>query len=220
MQIRGVLLDIDGTVVDTRPAYREANAHALGSGLVSVEDAQMTRWMDEWVSLKDIIEELDLSEAVADVIRSMRRTRLVELLTEKKPWIPGAPELLTALKTADTPRAFVTGASRGHVNMLHEILRFHDYIKEAVTEEDVNGRGKPDPHGLQMAADRLRVRRRHCLYLGNELVDVRAAKRAGMLACLVDTGKRDQFAVAECDEYFATLQEFHDFLKKRRLLTT
>ena len=70
-----------------------------------------------------------------------------------------------------------------------------------------------------MAADGLGVPYGQCLYLGNELIDVRAAKRAGMLACLVQTGEKDIIAIAECDEYFASLPEFHDFLKKQRVLT-
>lgn len=219
MKIRGILFDVDGTLVDTREAYREANTHAMTCGLVEVENAQLQEWLEEWIPFGDMLMDLNLSAEVEAVLRSVRRQKLLSILRERSPWIPGAPQLLTTLRTAGTPRALVTAASTTHVNILDEALSLHYYLDIAITRDDVGAFGKPHPRGLQMAADRVQVPHKECLYIGNELNDVRAAKNAGMLACLVETGEKDSDAAGECDEWFASLKEFHNFLRAKRILT-
>ncbi|MBI5159008.1 HAD-IA family hydrolase [Candidatus Micrarchaeota archaeon] len=74
-----------------------------------------------------------------------------------------------------------TGRPRFEAMVLFErekIARLFDCI---VASEDVS-RGKPDPQGLKMVLRKLKLKPSECCYVGDSVDDVRAARRARMVA--------------------------------------
>src|SRR3989344_4319914 len=58
------------------------------------------------------------------------------------------------------------------------------HIHALITADDMGKFMKPHPHGLLMGADRLKIAPQDCLYIGDQLFDMEAARAAGMECCL------------------------------------
>jgi HAD superfamily hydrolase (TIGR01509 family) len=173
--VRAVLLDMDGTLVDSDASVERAwttwsAEHGLDPAAVlaiahgSPADRTVRRLapaLDEASVATAAQRQLDLQyDDLSDVVAA-----------------PGAPELLAALDRTGLPWAVVTSADvrlakarLGAAGIEPPLL---------VTVEDVR-RGKPDPEGYLLAAGRLGVDPAACLVVEDSEPGLAAGRAAGM----------------------------------------
>lgn len=190
--VRAVLFDLDGTLVDSIEAHRLiAEAAAAPYGFV-VTQAHIA----EALSMShDNFWELVVPPAHPE------RERLFELLHREAVRVaapllaaharvfPGLAATIAALIARDLQLGIVTG-SGGHALSLLERAGLKDHFGAIVTARDVRRR-KPDPEGLLLCARRLGVEPRETVYIGDAVVDIQAARAAGMQAIAVLCGAGD-----------------------------
>lgn len=173
-----VLWDMDGTLVDTEPAWIEAE-YALADrygGTWSQEDALALVGNDLLVSGRylrdqlgiDVSPEQIVEELLDDVVASVRR---------EVPWRPGARELLASLREADVPCALVTMSYTRFVEPILAGLP-DDTFAGVVTGDSVD-RGKPHPEPYLTAARLLDVLASDCLAIEDSPTGVTSAEAAG-----------------------------------------
>jgi mannitol-1-/sugar-/sorbitol-6-phosphatase len=176
-EVRAVLLDMDGTLVDSNAAV--ARAWAYWSGLRSVdltEIARVTPGRPAMESIAELAPWLSPAQRAADAAELLGRERadVVDIVAT-----PGALDLVAALRAWAVPYAVVTSADR-------ELARIRltaagiEPPPVLVTSEDV-GRGKPDPEGYLAAAARLGVAPADCLVVEDAPAGVQAGRAAGAL---------------------------------------
>ncbi|TAK66500.1 MAG: HAD family phosphatase, partial [Dehalococcoidia bacterium] len=90
------------------------------------------------------------------------------------------------LDTASLPRAVVTSTPRENLGLILESLALAGRFQALVAEEDAS-KGKPDPEGFLVAAQRLAVDPARCIVIEDAPAGLRAAKAAGMRALGVTT---------------------------------
>src|SRR5579885_2100753 len=109
VELAAVLIDMDGTLVDTEPYWMAAE-----SALV---EAHGGTWSDEHqqnlvgnalITSAEYIREHGEIELPAEEIVDRLLDHVVEQAGESMPWRPGARELLAELKAAGVPTALVT----------------------------------------------------------------------------------------------------------------
>lgn len=184
-QVRAVLFDCDGTLVDTMPAHhrswqatlREIEVDAaLDYGrfctLGGMAGPLVAREICEWFGLEQ------------DPYRLAMRKRELFLLEEAAhPSIPQVEAF--ARRVADThPVAVVSGGHRPAVENALTSAGLRSLFEVIVTPEDVE-HGKPAPDMYLLAAERLGVAPSDCLVLEDGPPGVEAARRAGMRVVLV-----------------------------------
>ncbi|MFA6039643.1 MAG: HAD family phosphatase [Candidatus Peribacteraceae bacterium] len=184
MKYSAILFDLDGTLVHSIDLYASAMRETFAEAGVDLSEAQFRSSYGSGLKLKDWLVTYGLPEASVDTIRTARDKRYVKLLREQAEWIRGAEDLLTALKGAH-PLGLITGSWMSYVDAIDERLSVKPYFRHIVTAEHVGDFPKPHPHGLLLAADRLGVEPERCLYVGDQLFDVDAAKAAGMASCCI-----------------------------------
>lgn len=120
---------------------------------------------------------------------------------------PGAIELIAALGRWRVPHAVVTSADPGlaRARLIAAAIPIPDVL---VTSSDVI-RGKPDPVGYLLAANRLGVPAAACLVVEDTLAGVRAGLAAGALVAAVRDVPRAHLTVAD-------LGELHRLLARTR----
>jgi len=91
----------------------------------------------------------------------------------------GIPELITSLYNSKQPLGVVTGAGRRAAELTVKLSGLSLFFKAVITGDDVT-RPKPDPDGLCLAIRRMSATPAATLYIGDSLVDIQAAKRAGI----------------------------------------
>jgi HAD superfamily hydrolase (TIGR01509 family) len=196
---------MDGVLVDTAPFHYQA-WRALFAGLgkdLSDEEFRRTFGLRN-----DDILRANLGDMPPARLRELGR-RKEELFREairgKVQPLPGAVALVRRLRESGVKTAVVSSAPRQNVETLLDALGFSDAFDALVAEEDAE-RGKPDPQGYLVAAERLGERPEDCVVIEDAPGGVEAAKRAGM-RCIGLAAGREPDALACADLVVAGLED-------------
>jgi len=189
-----VLLDLDGTLLDTRALWHAAYMRLADElGVAAPEDL----WSR--VAGRSMRESLDVyGPAVADEDAEALIARLVTLASaaigskDRWGWLPGAAELLTTLRPIGGPRppvALVTSAWRAFTLPHHAAAhggedRVMSSFAAIVCGDDIT-EGKPSPAGHLRAAALLDAAPESCLVVEDSPTGVAAAQAAGMVVLVV-----------------------------------
>jgi HAD superfamily hydrolase (TIGR01549 family) len=175
--IRGVLFDLDGTLIDTWDLYLEAYTRALTLHFkrrLSLEELKALRPTSELRLLRRVLTPPATEVAQQEFLRQYRGLHPVLFGGT----YPGVPEMLAALRGMGLLLGIVTGKSRAawEITASHAKLGSFHVI---VTDEDVQ-EAKPSPEGLALALGRLAIPPAEALYVGDSAGDAGAARAAGV----------------------------------------
>ena len=175
---RAVLLDLDGTLIDTYRLYVECYRRALEPHLghpPTVQEIIAHRPVSERHFLVGWLGEAAAADGHSAFLRHY--AELHGSLGEGL--YPGVPEMLAALRSAGYPLGLVTGKSRGGWEVTRAAYDLGEFA--VVITEDETAAPKPDPGGLLLAARVLQEAPDDVLYIGDGLGDLRAGRSAGMV---------------------------------------
>jgi phosphoglycolate phosphatase len=191
---RGVIFDLDGTLVDSiadiatatnvvlerfgRDPYPiEAYRGFIGNGIVVL----MRR---AW-GLSDSGDFPELDDAVAD----LRREYTARCVQQTRPF-PGVVDVLAELRRRDVAMAVLSNKPDAMTQNVVSTL-FGADLFAFVSGERAGVPRKPDPLGARRAADAIGIGPTDCLVVGDLPVDVLTARFAGMRSAVVDWGLGD-----------------------------
>lgn len=100
--------------------------------------------------------------------------------------LPGARELLTALKASGIPCAVGSSTSRTNLEAIFATTGLREFFGAVVSGEDVI-HGKPAPDVFLKAAELLEIPAQRCVVFEDALFGIEAAHRAGMKVVAVAT---------------------------------
>ena len=179
-----VLWDLDGTLVDTEPLWREEEADLVAQhgGTWTPEDGLAL----VGTALPAYARALQgagvrLSE---DEIITWISARIIARQAESARWQPGARELVAELYAAGVPQALVTSSYR---NLTEPVVRDSAGAFAAVVPGDEVSRPKPDPAPYLLAASRLHVDPATCVVVEDSRVGVAAALASGAHVLAVES---------------------------------
>ncbi|HEX5497559.1 MAG TPA: HAD family phosphatase [Mycobacteriales bacterium] len=182
--LRGVLFDLDGTLVDSEKIWditlRELAAE-LGGELSAATRADMvgTNLLDTVTMLHD---DLGIDADTATSGRFLLdRTR--EYFARGLRWRPGAQELLHAVRTAGLPAALVTSTTRDLVEVALDTVGRHHF--DAVVCCDEVTRNKPHPQPYLRAAELLGLPPGACVAVEDSRTGAASAESAGCVVLAV-----------------------------------
>ena len=181
MIARAILFDLDGTLADTAmdlaaalnrlrgergldpmsPELARPHTSSGARGLLRIGFG-LTPEDQDYATLRDRFLELYAESLCVD-------TRLYE----------GIPELLLDIESRNVPWGVVTNKSARFTEPLLELLGLR-HRAACVVSGDTTGRTKPAPDPLLRAATNLGIAASACLYIGDDLRDVQAARAANM----------------------------------------
>jgi HAD superfamily hydrolase (TIGR01509 family) len=187
MSYRAVLLDIDGTLVDSNEAHVAAWVEALREGgyEVSAERIRPLIGMGGDHLLPAAVG-LDKESEAGKRIARRHGELFKERLPDLRPF-PGVRPLLERLQAEGLERMAATSAEPDEVEALLEIAGVTDLVQGAASADDAPS-SKPDPGILQAALERLKCSPADALLLGDAPYDVEAAHRAGMSTLALRSG--------------------------------
>lgn len=206
-QVRAVVFDLDGLLVDSEPvqiAAWEAFLAELGHTLDDALLAEMfgLRLMD---SARLVRDRLGLPLTVEEVM-ARRDAHFFAALPGRLHPMPGARELVAALQARGVPLALATSGHRRYVDLALESAAIPKVFDVEVTGEMVQ-RGKPDPETFLTAARLLDVAPERCLVLEDSPNGVRAAKNAGMTCIAIPNDDTSGLDLSLADEVMGGLEE-------------
>jgi sugar-phosphatase len=169
-----VLLDMDGTLVRSEHVHRQTWWRFLDSWGVTVSEDEYER---HYVGrrARDVLEEIPGPWTGTDTSAALlAMDELADELRDAVTVVPGAPELVRALRRRGRPVAVVTSAARDWArHVLDAVLGVADQVSVLVTAEDV-ALGKPAPEGYLLACSRLGLEPAGCAGVEDSPSGVRA----------------------------------------------
>jgi HAD superfamily hydrolase (TIGR01509 family) len=176
----GVLLDVDGTLVDSNDSHARAWVEALAEAGVAVEFATVRRLIGKGGD--KLLPEVSGIDAESDEGKAVSKRR-GEIFQKKylpglKPF-PGAKELLARMRRAGLELAVASSAKKDELKGLLRVCGADEFIEASTSSDDAES-SKPDPDIVHAALGRLGRPPGKVILLGDTPYDVEAAGRAGV----------------------------------------
>jgi HAD superfamily hydrolase (TIGR01509 family) len=183
-----VLLDVDGTLVDSNDAHARAWVTALQEAGHAVTFRRVRRLVGmggDKLLPEALGHLLDAREAHA--ILSRRRELFLEReLPSIQPW-PGARALVLLLRRRGFACTVASSASPEEVRLLLERAELQDLL-ELPHPAEAGQPSKPDPDILREALERLGCPAEEALMIGDTPYDIEAGRKAGVAVVAFRTG--------------------------------
>jgi phosphoglycolate phosphatase len=215
-QIRGVLIDLDGTLMDTAPDLSAAaNAMRADFGLPALPVARIAAFVGKGAEvlvhraltgdLDGRVDDATFGRARAAFYRHYHAVNGTHAAVFER-----VPQALELLHSKGLKVACVTNKPREFTVPLLERLALASAFDAVVAGDDVREK-KPHPAIVLAGCERLRLAPAQALMIGDSVNDALAARAAGMRVVLVETGYNEGEPVATLagtpgvDAIFATL---------------
>ena len=210
-----VVLDVDGTLVDTNYHHVIAWSRALAAFDIAVPLRRVHRAIGMGGDrLVGAVAGDEAERAHGDDLRERWKQEFDAIIDEVHP-LPGAQELLAALKERDVRIALASSANPEHAQHAFDLLDAEQYTDTATTSEDA-GSSKPDPELVEAAIERLGgLGDAGACVVGDSVWDVHAAQAAGLPAYAVLTGGvgRDELTEAGAVHVYDDLIDLREHLE-------
>ncbi len=189
MNITTVLLDIDGTLVDSNDAHAAAwqQAFAASGRDVTFDRIRPLLGMGGDMLLPAIDPALSSTDGPGKTISAKRKEIFLNDFASKLRATPGARDLLAAFRQRNITCQLATSASQEELTRLVQIAGIEDLIDGATTSEDAP-RSKPDPGIVRAALDRVDIPAAAAVMLGDTRFDIEAAAKAEVPTIALRTG--------------------------------
>ena len=175
---RGVLFDLDGTLVDTSYLHTVAWWQGFRRAGLDVAMARIHRAIGMGGD--------QLVHEVTDGAADDRAAELIEshdaLYSAHWPalrLLPGARELVLHCHEVGLVTVLASSANSAELDVLTTVLDLDDVIDAATGSADVDS-SKPDPDILLVALDKAGLRPENAVLVGDAVWDVQAAAKAGL----------------------------------------
>jgi HAD superfamily hydrolase (TIGR01509 family) len=187
----GVLLDIDGTLVDTNYLHAVTWAEAFRTCGYQVATSRLHHLIGQG-SDRLVAEVLGKDDqSVADAHDDFYAPHLHHLRA-----FDGAQELIRSIKARGVSVVLATSASERDARHLLAAIDADDAIDHVTTSSDADA-SKPAPDIVEAALDVAGLEASECVFVGDTVWDVEAASRAGMPCVCVLTGGIDERELRE-----------------------
>jgi HAD superfamily hydrolase (TIGR01549 family) len=213
LRVKGILFDLDGTIVDSKKAYLEAAKTAFAAMGRKPPEKQaaleIPKRLEQALSIKDSV-----GTDVNAFLEIYLKTYYSVTKTMTKP-LPHVQATLKAL-SAKAKLALITMRFVPTTQVVEELRHFGlgQFFTYVVTALDTN-KPKPSPEALIKAVKALDINMCDCLIVGDSVTDVRAGKSAGAMTVAVLSGlfSREELAMEKPDLIVKDVTELPPFLE-------
>jgi HAD superfamily hydrolase (TIGR01509 family) len=193
VRFKAVLFDLDGTLVEFKFKVKESrlavidwlskNGFDISGFTPETKTQRIFEKIEEQCSLRrDGISFDSAWREMSNILEDFE----FRSFAEAKPH-PGSLTLLKRLHEDQILSAIVTNSGRRPVDSILGTFGFLPYVHLIITRDEM-GKMKPEPDGLLKAIYKLRVEKSDAVYVGDSVIDVQAAKKAGLASIALSQG--------------------------------
>ena len=184
-KIRGVIFDLDGTLIDSYQAIYLSFQYAytsMGLPPLSYEDARRVVGLGLTITFHDLLGK----ERTPEALRLFRK-RYWEVFPEHTHFLPGAKESIFELHRRGIRQAIATNKLGRFSRAIIQYFGLEEFFVAVLGDEDV-ALNKPDPEMLLAAIEKLALPKEEVVMVGDSLIDIQAAQNTGIRIFAIPSG--------------------------------
>lgn len=199
--IKAVIFDMDGVLIDSEPLWRIAMIKGFKEIDIEFteEDCRKTTGM----RFKEVVEHWfnhhDITHSTPTELNDSVIHHLIGLIRSEGKAMDGVPELLEFLKSKQFPIGLATSSNHSLIEAVLQKTQTRHYFN-SITSAEFLKQGKPHPEVFLKCAEELSVQPKNCLVIEDSINGVEAGKAAGMTVIAVpDTEHKndERFGIAD-----------------------
>ncbi|MGP9017023.1 HAD family hydrolase [Streptomyces sp. BR1] len=189
--VRGLVLDLDGTLADTPQAIATITLKVLAARGVDADESIVRPLIGKPLDqnfatlLGCAPEDAEVAAAVAEY-QSQFRAHLQGIAPEELAY-PDVPDALQHLRTRGVLLGLATSKPRGAAERMLRLMGVYELFHVVAGHDSVQ-RGKPDPEMALLVADGLGLTPAQCVVVGDGVADAGMGRAAGMRVVGVSYG--------------------------------
>lgn len=214
LKVKGIIIDLDGTLTDSREAYLEALAKALETFGIKNFDPDLAleipRRLEQNLPIEDLLPKINVEKFLKAYLEAYYR-----LAKDKAKLLPNAQKTLEKLSgKAKLALLTMRYVPCKNIEKWLEKVGLAKYFQCVVTALNT-WFPKPSPRALVECAKRLGVEVGECAIVGDSVADVRAGKNAGAKTIAVLSGifTREELEKEKPDLIINDINELPSFLE-------
>ncbi len=206
--VRAIVFDLDGTLIDSyRPIATSINHARAHFGMAPLNLAEIRARVGR--GLEHLIGELVGEDRIEQGVRLFRR-RYSEIYMDQTTGLPGVVETLRGLRQAGYSIAVASNKPARFSKPILQGVGMLPFIG-CVQGPDLVASHKPEPTMILRCLELLGVTRHEAVYVGDMLLDVESAARAGLPVILVPGGSSEPQELRQTGQ--ALLSSFDSLLE-------
>ncbi|GIU68614.1 MAG: beta-phosphoglucomutase [Candidatus Pacearchaeota archaeon] len=216
LEIKAIIFDLDNLLIDSYKDHFESFYYVLKKRgfKIKKEDVFRKFGVSAFELVRGLIPKIKNNEIKKIVqekeeeYRKILRKRGVKIFS-------GVKELLDFLKKKKIKLIISSSASEENISLILKKSFLGKYFKKFVASEHTK-KHKPNPEPLIKAAKIIRISPKNCIYVGDSIYEMIAAKRAKMFSVAILSGSysRKELKKAGANLIFKDIKEFKKFLEK------
>lgn len=190
--VKALLIDLDGTLVDSTPALYEVYAKFLAHyGVTGSKDEFKTLIGPSIDEIVTILQKKHQLKGKHEELTNMYVSYIMMQGFQGTELFNGVKEFLNYAKKNNLKLAIVTSGTQALVKTLLEPLKIYENFKIIVTSEDVS-KAKPDPEIYKTALKKLAVKPEEALAIEDSDLGAQSAEKAGLKVLFLTHGKQPE----------------------------
>jgi len=216
--IKACIFDIGGTLVKTDRAILVALAQALKQEGITLRNESAVINVFGQGQLKNVATAVEQSYTGKDIAQKIKlchknfQQLFPRSVISHFEILPFVKEGLTILRGKGMKTVVLTGFDRAETTFFLKEMGLHSYFDLILSAEDIVEH-RPNPKGLLVALEKLKLKKEEILYVGDAWVDIRFARNAGVkVACLKTGAQETQLLEKEKPDWL--VDNFTELLEK------
>lgn len=204
--IKAIIFDIDGTITDTNPLFLRSISQTFRE-FMGVEKPEDFFVFTVGIPSPETLKALNIPPEMERAFVARWQELIREGMREVR-LFSGVREVIEELHQEGLKMALVTSKIRSEMSYQFDHFMINHFFETIICAEDTP-RPKPHPDPLLLALDRLGVKNKEAIFIGDSIYDIQAAKKALIPFALASWGTLELEKVLELHPEFV-LEEPED----------